>query len=149
MKYYFLDTNVLIYYLRQDERKTQIIDRLYAPFEAGNKLFVSIVTVAEIHSLAIRYRWGSSRWRILTNILRKMVIVPIDSQDLIDRFAEIDAFSQGKLPEKPLGMSARNMEKNDIWIAASASLLELPLLTHDGDFAHLDEHFLTVLTLQF
>ena len=34
-------------------------------------------------------------------------------------------------------MSARNMGKNDLWIAAVALYLEMPLHTGDHDFDHL------------
>ena len=39
-------------------------------------------------------------------------------------------------------MSSRSMGKNDLWIAATASVLNVPLLTTDKDFLHLDGHFL-------
>lgn len=37
----------------------------------------------------------------------------------------------------PAGLSARNMGKNDLWIAATALYLDLPLHTTDNDFDHL------------
>lgn len=59
-------------------------------------------------------------------------------------YAQIDAYSQGKLPEKPLpyGMSSRNMGKNDIWIASTAAVTNSVLVTTDKDFQHLDGVFL-------
>lgn len=36
------------------------------------------------------------------------------------------------------------MGKNDIWIAAAASVLNAALLTTDNDFDHLGDEFLTV-----
>jgi tRNA(fMet)-specific endonuclease VapC len=36
------------------------------------------------------------------------------------------------------------MGKNDLWIAATASLLNLKLVTTDGDFDHLDSSFLSL-----
>jgi tRNA(fMet)-specific endonuclease VapC len=36
------------------------------------------------------------------------------------------------------------MGKNDLWIAATASLLQLQLITTDADFQHLDGSFLHV-----
>jgi hypothetical protein len=57
------------------------------------------------------------------------------------RHAEIDAFSQGKLPGKRLEMSARNMGKNDLWIAATAVVLDATLITTDHDFDHLAKNF--------
>jgi len=44
-------------------------------------------------------------------------------------------------------MSARNMGKNDIWIAATTYLLEATLITLDKDFLHLDEVFFKVMVL--
>lgn len=71
-------------------------------------------------------------------------MIPIESFDLIDRYAEIDAYSQGKLADKPLpgGMSSRNMGKNDIWIAATASVTKSVLVTTDTDFEHLNGVYL-------
>ncbi|MEM1214116.1 MAG: nucleotide-binding protein, partial [Bacteroidota bacterium] len=64
------------------------------------------------------------------------------SEDILERYALIDTFSQGKLEERPSNLSARNMGKNDLWIAATASVLETTLLTTDKDFEHLHPHFL-------
>ena len=52
-------------------------------------------------------------------------------------YAQIDAFSQGKLQTAPLKSSARNMGKNDIWIAATALYLDMELHTTDNDYDHL------------
>ncbi|MBU6120983.1 PIN domain-containing protein [Hymenobacter siberiensis] len=54
-------------------------------------------------------------------------------------YARIDAYSQGKLELEPLpaGISARNMGKNDLWIAATALYFGVELHTTDKDFDHL------------
>ena len=70
--------------------------------------------------------------------LNKCVITDINTSDVISIYGEIDAFSQGKLKDRPLGMTARNMGKNDLWIAATASVTKAKLLTMDKDFMHLD-----------
>ncbi|MEQ1745905.1 MAG: hypothetical protein ABMA02_10790 [Saprospiraceae bacterium] len=84
----------------------------------------------------------------VTNIVASLLdmLYPIDiwSEDILDRNAEIDAFSQGKHPILMHSFTARNMGKNDLWIAASASILGATLLTTDGDFDHLDGVFLSV-----
>jgi tRNA(fMet)-specific endonuclease VapC len=36
------------------------------------------------------------------------------------------------------------MGKNDLWIATTASLLNLMLITTDDDFDHLNNHFLQI-----
>ena len=38
----------------------------------------------------------------------------------------------------------RNMGKNDLWIAATGSVLNFSLVTTDNDFDHLHEEYLTV-----
>ncbi|MFK7969817.1 MAG: type II toxin-antitoxin system VapC family toxin [Bacteroidia bacterium] len=73
--------------------------------------------------------------------LKRFVVVDLNSEDILQRYAEIHAFSQGKLKGKPLKASSRNMGKNDIWIAATASVIDGVLLTTDQDFAHLDKTF--------
>ena len=85
-------------------------------------------------------------WKIQTmfEILEDFWLIDIGSKDIYDRYAEIDAFSQGKLQGRPLPLSARNMGKNDLWIAATTSILGATLLTTDADFEHLDGMFLKV-----
>jgi predicted nucleic acid-binding protein len=65
-------------------------------------------------------------------------------EDVIYRYAEIDAFSQCRLVGKNTDFTARNMGKNDLWIAATASVLDATLLTTDNDFDHLQNEFLQV-----
>lgn len=72
----------------------------------------------------------------------------IFSEETIDCYAEIDAFSQGKLPDKPLGLTARNMGKNDLWIAATAHVLGAKLLSTDVDFDHLDGVYFDLLRIK-
>ena len=64
--------------------------------------------------------------------------------ELIEAYYTIDAFSQGNLKERPLNSSAKNMGKNDLWIAATAHVAKAELITMDGDFDHLNGEFLTV-----
>ena len=79
-------------------------------------------------------------------MLRRIPVVDINTDRIIQRYAEVDAYSQGKDRSKPLpsGMSSRNMGKNDIWIAATASVLNATLVTTDTDFDHLNGVFLNV-----
>ena len=71
----------------------------------------------------------------------------INIDDIIYHYAEIDAFSQGKHPTLLLGMSARSMGKNDLWIAATASVFSLTLITTDMDFNHLHDVFIDLQSI--
>ena len=43
-------------------------------------------------------------------------------------------------------VSARNMGKNDIWIAAVTTILGAKLITLDKDFDHLDGEYFSVIS---
>jgi tRNA(fMet)-specific endonuclease VapC len=74
----------------------------------------------------------------LQRIFERAPIVSVGAE-LASLYARLDAYSQGRLRGQPLpvGMTARNMGKNDLWIAATAWYLDLPLHTADNDFDHL------------
>ncbi len=145
MRRFLLDTNILVHYARQS--------KLYQQIEANENLIaqdalplISIVTYGEILSFAIQQNWGSQKMQSIQTLLSKVVIIDINSgdMDLLKSYAEIDAYSKGKLPHNPLGSSAIKMGKNDLWIAATAKVANAILLTTDGDFDHLHGKFIQV-----
>lgn len=144
---YLLDTNILVIYLRDRPTKT-FIENTYHPFDLPNIPIISVVSEGELRALALKNKWGLRSVNAMNNFLRQVVIADINSADVIDRYAEIDAFSQGKLSSKPLGLSSRNMGKNDLWIAATASVTKSQLMTVDNDFDHLDGAFLKVVKIR-
>ncbi len=137
---YVLDSNIVLYYVRNSERKN-IIEQQYQPFAEGNTAIISIVTVAELTSLAQRQKWGERKQQVLQNIFDSLAIIEIRYSDLIQAYAQIDTYSQGKDENRPLKMSARNMSKNDLWIAATTHTTNSKLLTTDKDFEHLNSVF--------
>ena len=46
-----------------------------------------------------------------------------------------------------LKQAGRPIPENDIWIAATASVMDAPLITTDGDYDHLDSVYLSVLRI--
>ncbi len=141
---YLLDTNIVLNLIRESPLSKQLKTD-YQLFKSPQRLFVSVVVEGELESLALQNQWGKTKLNDLTHYLDNLIIVDIRVQSIIKRYAEIDAFSQNKLPNKPLNNSARNMGKNDLWIAATASVLNIPLLTTDNDFSHLDKAFLRLM----
>ena len=122
----------------------QKIDAKFKPFGSGNSTLVSVVTIGELKSFTLKNKWGKRRILELEEFLLKFVIADINTEDVVNRYAEIDAFSQGRLDGRKSNFTARNMGKNDIWIAATASVLDATLLTTDNDFNHLHDEFLSV-----
>ena len=143
---YLLDTNIVVHLIRESSLSKELRTD-YVLFKAPQRLFVSVVVEGELESLALQNQWGSVKMKELNNYLESLITVDIRINSIINRYAEIDAYSQGKLKNRPLNDSARNMGKNDLWIAATASVLNIPLMTTDNDFAHLDKVFLSLISV--
>ena len=144
MKNFLLDTNILLLFLLQDKRWDKLNTRFDLP---NNRNFISVVTLGELHALALRNNWGAKRSAQIDRLKEEFVVLDINIDDIIYRYAEIDAFSQGKHPTLALGMSARSMGKNDLWIAATASVFPLTLITTDMDFNHLHSVFVDLQSI--
>jgi len=136
-----LDTNVILNILRAKDFIT--INDFINPNDS--LLYISIVSEAELKSLAIRNHWGIKRKSKLESFLSILNIVDIN-QLSVNIYADIDAYSQRLNPnfETYLFDTPRNMGKNDLWIASLAALLGLRLVTTDSDFDHLDNTFFEV-----
>lgn len=146
MSTYLLDTGILLGYIR-GAGYAEYAERKYALSQPPNVPLISVVSKGEIYSLAIQFAWGAQKRQALDDLLRGIPAVDINTDRIIHRYAEIDAYSQGKDRATPLptGMSAWNMGKNDIWIAATSSVLNATLLTTDTNFDHLNGVFFTVV----
>ncbi len=138
---YLLDTNIIIIYSR-DSDIAEKIEEKYNFFSEQNTLAVSIVTLGELDSLIKQLNLGEKRRKKIELLLEDIAKVGLNSVELIQKYGDIDAFSQGKLKSKQAPFSARNMGKNDLWIAATASTYNLTLVTTDKDFSHLKGTYL-------
>lgn len=136
-----LDTNLLLIYNRSNEI-ARLIENDYKIFSEENNLAVSVVTIGEIKSILYQSGVGERRINDLEDKLKKLVKLGIDHKEIIEKYIEIDAYSQGKHQSLQSDFSARNMGKNDLWIAATASALNLKLVTTDQDFNHLKGNFI-------
>ncbi len=141
MKHLLLDTNIIILLVRQP-KSLQFLSKKYP--QSQYTLTISIVTEGEIKSFAIQQNWGMGKLKTLDELLSQFLVLPIQAKSIIDVYAEIDAYSQGKLPNKPLNNSARNMGKNDLWIAATTKVINGTLITTDLDFSHLQDIFFPI-----
>ena len=135
-----MDTNICLAFVRGQEIFKKIENELNLVSEDSISI-ISIVTKAELLSLGKRNGWGNKKLNSLNKLLEKLFIIDINNSDekLIEAYYTIDAFSQGKLEEKPLNDSAKNMGKNDLWIAATTYVTNAELITLDGDFDHLND----------
>ncbi len=145
---FVLDTNIWIHLIRNTEKFLTEANKLNL-FSDETSLYLSIVSAGELYTIAGRNKWGKQKLDHLALIFEEVRIVPISRMDIVKKYAEIDLYSQGIHPtiSLPSGMSARNMGKNDIWIAATTSILSATLLTMDKDFDHLKEVFIDLQTI--
>ena len=134
---YLLDTSIVLALVR-GRALAEYIDERFALRESKIRHFVSIVTHGEIRVLAIRRGWGTAKTEALRNALDNLVTVDVNHPNVLDSYVQIDVYSQ----QHPDG--ARNMGKNDLWIAACAKAASATLLTTDHDFAHLSPGLLDV-----
>jgi predicted nucleic acid-binding protein len=142
MNRYVLDTNIIIHIIR-NSKTWQYVELNFQPLE--NQTFVSFASVAEVLDIAVQLGWGENKKAILKQLLAQLNVF-YDVESLIDSYVEISAYSQGKHADKvlPKDESAKNMGKNDLWIAATTHSLQADLITTDKDFLHLDEVFFKV-----
>jgi tRNA(fMet)-specific endonuclease VapC len=140
---YLLDTNILVNAVRNTPL-FQSVEMQLDLFSPNHSTHISTVSVGEIYSLALRNQWGQKRQDALEAFLQLTQTLPVATRQLMKAYAEIDAYSQGKHPtlHLPTGVSSRNMGKNDLWIAATAHILDATLVSTDKDFYHLDGVFL-------
>lgn len=146
MPRYVLDTGVLLGYIREAPFALEIEDR-YSPQQPPNSALVSAVSVGEIKCFSIRGKWSDEKRAALEHLLREIPSAPINHPLVLERYAEITTFVEGRNPARPLPpkTSARSLSDNDRWIAATASVLKGTLLTLDKDFLFLDGKFLDVI----
>jgi tRNA(fMet)-specific endonuclease VapC len=134
-----LDTNVALQIVRAKNREKLI--SLLNPNE--DTFYISVVNEAELKSISIRNKWEQKRINSMESFLDEVRIIEV-TQMLVHTYVEIDTYSQRTNPNftEYSFDTPRNMGKNDLWIASTASLLGLELYTTDADFDHLDKVFL-------
>lgn len=147
MKLLVLDTNILIHYLKNTSLMNDV--QQYLNQHENYTIIISVVTKAELQAIALMNKWGNDRLKALNELLASFANLNIeyDNEELLNAYASIHAFSQGKTSApngQMLGTSSRNMGKNDLWIAATAHALNAVLLTTDDDFDHLHHVYFEV-----
>jgi len=115
-----LDTPITC--LRLDE--SPALD-LYQSNLTGVPLVIAFQTVAEMRYGALAAGWGARRRQQLERFLRRFQTIGY-SDELASQWAEIMLDAR---------LAGRRLEAGDAWVAATARLLDAPLVTHDLDFS--------------
>ena len=120
---FLLDTSVVLLATRANSPVPGAIE---AQFGLGASRFrpaICEVTVAEL--LAFSSNWGEKRKALLKTEIEKTLIIAIARSGVHQRWAEMSS---------KLRAAGLTIGQNDIWIAATASVAGMTLLTTDKDF---------------
>lgn len=111
-----VDTNVVSYAFKRDSRHI-----LYRSHLANNFLAISFMTLAELDAWADIHNWGLRKREELAAFLSNYIVVESD-RELCRAFGSIrqQATRQGRF-----------IETSDAWIAATALLYQIPLVSHN------------------
>jgi tRNA(fMet)-specific endonuclease VapC len=102
--------------------KNHPIAKLYDSELLGHTLMLSFMTVAELDRWVIQRKWGEARRTWLNRYLDTFVVVPYH-RALCTKWAEVTVAAQGR---------GYRIECADAWIASTALLYDIPLVTHNG-----------------
>jgi tRNA(fMet)-specific endonuclease VapC len=111
-----LDTDVVSFLFKSDTRAQR-----YLPLLQDRQWFISFMTEAELEQWALLANWSEKRVDWLRLFLSRFVVVP-SSHDLVLKWAEAMVAAR---------RNGRRIETADAWIAATALLYDVPLLTHN------------------
>ena len=110
------DTDVLSFMFKQDTRA-----EFYRPHLDDKLVIVSFMTIAELDRWALHYDWGKARQRSMELFLQDFLFSFCD-RTLCVKWAEATDSAR---------RNGRPIETADAWIAATALLHGIPLVTHN------------------
>lgn len=122
-----LDTNILLHLLR-GRRAAEVLEREYAISRRSPRAIISVVSKGELKALAYKFEWSAAQHERVDAMLDALPAADISHRSIWQRYAELDHASAA------LGV---RMGKNDLWIAATTTVVDGVLVTTDGDFDHL------------
>jgi predicted nucleic acid-binding protein len=115
-----VDTDVGSFLYKQDNRGA-----FYLPYLSNQLPIISFMTPAELERWTLAASWGERKRQHLMKYLRRYTVYPVSALLCRKRAEVVDGARR----------RGRPIATSDAWIAATATLLDVPLLTHNaGDF---------------
>lgn len=111
-----VDTNVVSLLFKRDTRA-----ELYRPHLTGRILVLSFMSLAEIDRWTLERNWREGRRKRMQQFLNSYIVYPYD-RELCRKWAEVTVSARRR---------GRPIDTADAWIAATALLHDLPLVTHN------------------
>lgn len=119
---YLLDTNVVLHATRQASPFSAAVDAQFQLRQSPFRPAICEVTVGELRAFA--QAWGDRRKALLNRVISQLLVLPIARPAIYQRWAELYSHAKSR------GLAIQN-DHNDIWIAATAHVAGLPLLSSD------------------
>lgn len=120
---FLLDTSVVLHATRGKSPVPAAIDAQFGLSASHFRPAICEVTKAEL--LAFSSGWGEKRRALLSAQIDKTLVIPISHHGIHQRWADMSS---------ALRAAGLTVGQNDIWIAATASVAGMTLLTTDKDF---------------
>jgi tRNA(fMet)-specific endonuclease VapC len=120
-----IDTNIVSFIIKADSRAA-----LYKAHMEHRDWILSFMSFAELHRWVIKWHWKTPRLNKLDNYLSTYYTIHHEDEVLCRKWAEIREECRKK---------GKAIDTDDAWIAATALVLDLPLITHNyKDFCHVE-----------
>ncbi|HVG19413.1 MAG TPA: type II toxin-antitoxin system VapC family toxin [Blastocatellia bacterium] len=116
MQIVVVDTDVVSFIFKNDSRGI-----FYEPHLTRKELVISFMTLAELKFWALQRNWGSAKRQRMVEYLQRFTVFHSDDE-LCLKWAEVIAIARRN--GKPIATA-------DAWIAATALLHKIPLITHN------------------
>jgi predicted nucleic acid-binding protein len=120
---YLLDTNVVLITTRQGNPAAEVIDQQFGLRASSFRPAICEVSVGEL--LAFAHSWGAARRKLLDDVIDELLVLPITSRAVHVEWAKLRSFSKGR------GLAIQH-DHNDLWIAATANVAGMAVITSDA-----------------
>jgi predicted nucleic acid-binding protein len=120
---YLLDTNVVLFATRENSPVSAAVDRQFGLRDSPFRPAICEVTVAEL--LAFAEAWGERRRELLKSVIGELLVIPIAQPEIHRQWAKLYSHARAN------GLAIQQ-DHNDVWIAATASVAGLRLISSDA-----------------
>lgn len=119
---YLLDTNIVLHATREKSPVSLAVDAQFQLRSSPFRPTICEVTVGELWAFA--QSWGNKRKELLKRTIGELLVLPISDPRIHLRWAELYSFARSN------GMAIQH-DHNDVWIAATAHVAGLKLMSTD------------------
>ena len=133
-----LDTNVLLNYFRWNDCAKQI-EADYGFRAEGFAPTISVITKGEMLAFAKNPDWDDEKRKRLDQFLDLCIVIDINTKPVLTAYADLHDANEH---------SSTKIGQNDLWIAATAQALSVPVLTSDSGFLNLPPALVSVYKVQ-